>query len=105
MPSVPGPGRPKGSPTIGPPSGPRKVKSKGGRVMGYRHQDDVRQKIQASTLVRFLQKHVAGEYPGCDASRVTAALGLLKKILPDLSAVELAGNVTLTHEQQLEQLR
>lgn len=71
-----------------------------------RHQEDVRAKIQGVHLIKFLQDYALGKHKGDVAkSRVTAALGLLKKVSPDLSATQLTGNLTLTHEQQLDQLK
>lgn len=57
------------------------------------HQDDVRAKIQASQLINVLQNHALGlteeEIP---ASRMKAIEILLKKSVPDLSAIELSGD-------------
>ena len=53
--------------------------------------DKVRSKIQTSMLVNRLTGYVKGECT-LEAGQVTAALGLLRKSLPDLSAVELGGN-------------
>ena len=55
------------------------------------HQDDVRAKIQASQLVNRLTDHVLND-KALSATQVTTALGLLKKVLPDLSSVELKGD-------------
>ena len=57
------------------------------------HQDEVRARIQASQLVNRLTNHALGKLKkkGMDASQVTAALGLLKKCLPDLNSVEHSG--------------
>lgn len=74
--------------------------------MHLRHQEDVRAKIQGVHLIKFLQDYALGKYKGDVAkSRVTAALGLLRKVSPDLSSTELSGEVTLTHEGQLERLK
>lgn len=53
-----------------------------------------RDRIQASMLVNRLQSHVLGE---CDMkpTQVQAALGLLKKAMPDLSSVEQKSEVTV----------
>lgn len=75
------------------------------RTLRPRHQDDIRAKIQSSQLINFLHNHIDGKLENVDSSRVTAALGLLKKTVPDLSAIEHTGNVTLTHEQQLANLK
>lgn len=45
-----------------------------------------REKIQASQLINRLTDHVNGK-ADMKASQVTAALGLLKKAIPDLQAV------------------
>ena len=55
-----------------------------------RHQTMVREKIRAAQLVKALEEHVL-EDRKMSASAVTAALGLLKKCVPDLSATELTG--------------
>ena len=77
------------------------------RTIRVRHQDDVRRKIQASQLVNRLTNHALGklEKKPMDATQVSAALGLLRKCVPDLSAMEHSGDLRLTHEQQLEQLK
>jgi hypothetical protein len=49
-----------------------------------RHQDEVREKIRASQLVNRLESHVLGEVD-MTSTQVTAALGLLRKCVPDLS--------------------
>lgn len=66
-------------------------------------QQEVRQKIQASQIITRLTKHVMGKVD-MQPSQVTAALGLLKKTLPDLTATELSGTIT-THEQTLDALK
>lgn len=49
-----------------------------------------RVKIQKSNIVRALIQHAEGKRE-MTATQVQAGLGLLKKCLPDLSAVELTG--------------
>jgi len=56
-----------------------------------RHQNDIREKIRAGLLVKRLEDHVVEDVPMAD-SQVRAALGLLKKIVPDLQAVENSGD-------------
>ncbi len=56
-----------------------------------RHQDEVREKIRASQLVNRLEDHVLGTVE-MTSTQVSAALGLLKKCVPDLQAVEHGGN-------------
>ena len=61
-----------------------------------RHQEMVREKIRASQLVNRLEDHILGETDMCN-TQVTAALGLLRKVVPDLKAteskVEHSGNI------------
>lgn len=54
--------------------------------------EKVRQRMRTTMLVRRLTKHVLGKVD-MSPSQVTAALGLLKKTLPDLSAVEHSGEI------------
>lgn len=57
-----------------------------------RHQDQVRDKIQASQLVNRLTNHSLGKLKKpMNASQVTAALGLLRKCVPDLSQISGSG--------------
>lgn len=70
---------------------PERVNTMAGRPMGRLHQDDVRKKIQVAQLLKALQEHAltgAGEY---SPSRMKAVEILLRKSLPDLSAIELTG--------------
>lgn len=67
-------------------------------------QDEVRAKIQASQIINRLTSIALGEVTGDNLSpQVTAALGLLRKVLPDLAATELSGPdggaVEVTHIQ------
>lgn len=57
-----------------------------------KHQDEVRAKIQASQLINVLQKHALGETEELPASRLKAIEILLRKSVPDLSAVEVSGD-------------
>jgi hypothetical protein len=51
-----------------------------------RHAEMIREKIRASQLVNRLEDHVFGENDvDLTASQVTAALGLLKKCVPDIT--------------------
>lgn len=60
--------------------------------LNARHQDAVRQKIKASQLVNRLTSHALGKLKKpMDASQVAAALGLLKKCMPDLAQTALTG--------------
>ena len=54
-------------------------------------EDSVRQKIKTSMLVNRLMDYVKGDVQ-LDSGQVTAALGLMKKTLPDLAAVQHSGD-------------
>lgn len=60
----------------------------------------VRQRIRTSMILRRLTDHVLGKVE-MEPSQVTAGLGLLKKTLPDLSAVAHSGSVELTRPDEL----
>jgi hypothetical protein len=60
----------------------------------------VRQRIRTSMLTKRLTDHVLGKVE-MSPSQVTAGLGLLKKTLPDLSAVAHSGSVELTKPDEL----
>ena len=62
-----------------------------GRTAGFRMSDEHRTKIANSQILKCLIEHASGERE-MSASQVSAGLGLLKKVLPDLSAVELSGD-------------
>lgn len=62
-----------------------------GRPMGKLHQEDVRAKIQAGQLIKVLQDHALGQTEELSMSRIKAIETLLRKKLPDLTAVELTG--------------
>lgn len=68
-------------------------KGASGRVNERRRvvQQDVRDKIQATLIAKHLQDHVVGKKK-MEATQVTAALGLLKKTVPDLQAVQHSGD-------------
>ena len=54
----------------------------------------IRERIRSGMIIEKLESHVlAGEE--MSSSQVTAALGLLKKRIPDLSAVEMGGELTV----------
>jgi len=64
--------------------------AKVGRPIGKLHQDDVRAKIQASQLVNRLTNHAFGEVE-LSATQIKAIEILLRKSVPDLSAITLEG--------------
>lgn len=68
-----------------------KAKRGRGREAGFRMSDTHRSKIQKSQIIRSLIDHVQGRRD-MSASQVTAGLGLLKKVLPDLQAVTVSGD-------------
>ncbi len=57
---------------------------------------EVRERISATMLVKRLVSHILGEVD-LKPTQVQAALGLLKKVVPDLSAIEHSGEVTQNH--------
>jgi hypothetical protein len=68
-----------------------------GRRPGSIHSEEVRRRIRTSALVNFLTKYALGQYKrAVDPARVTAALGVLKKTLPDLQSIEHLGEVNHT---------
>jgi hypothetical protein len=50
----------------------------------------VRARIRAGGIAKVLEEHVAGKRD-MSPSQVTAGLGLLKKVVPDLTSAELSG--------------
>lgn len=64
-----------------------------GRKPGYRHPEDVRDKIKATQIINRLMKHVVAKTPLMDASQVNAAKTLLNKVLPDLQSVHLGTKI------------
>jgi hypothetical protein len=73
------------------------------RTVKIRHDEETRAKIQTSQLINRLQSYVLGEVQ-LEPGQVTAALGLMKKTLPDLTATELSGDadnpVAISHIQR-----
>jgi hypothetical protein len=53
--------------------------------------DEHRLKIKTSMLINRLNEYVNGDVK-MEAAQVSAALGLLKKVLPDLQSTELSGD-------------
>ena len=63
-----------------------------------RHQDMIREKIRGSQLVNRLENHIlpddkTGQVVDMTPTQVNAALGLLKKVIPDLRASEISGEI------------
>lgn len=61
-----------------------------GRKPGFKMPESHRVKIQQSNILNALIEHAEGKRD-MSATQVTAGLGLLKKALPDLSAMTLEG--------------
>ena len=62
-----------------------------GRSKGFVMSDEHRTKIANSQIIKALLEHVEGKRE-MSATQVSAGLGLLKKVLPDLQSVEHSGN-------------
>lgn len=73
--------------------------------LNKRHDEDTRAAIKTSQIINRLTNHVLGtlknevtkEPTEMSASQVTAALGLLKKVIPDLSATNVQGDIFNYH--------
>lgn len=74
-----------------------------GRKPGFRMSQEHRVKIQNSNILNALIQHVQGDRE-MSSTQVTAGIALLKKTLPDLSAVTLEGNPDnpLNHKHVVE---
>ena len=75
-----------------------------GRPIGKRHQEDVRAKIQASQLVNVLQNHALGNTEELSASRLKAIEILLRKSVPDLSSIQMDGDLAVSGELSFKQI-
>jgi hypothetical protein len=73
------------------------------RVRKIRHDENTRAKIQTSQLINRLQDHVFGAVD-LSPTQVQAAMGLLRKTLPDLTAAQIDANVHVSQEDALDQL-
>jgi hypothetical protein len=62
--------------------------------------EEMRQKIRGTLIIKALENHCINEAE-MSSSQVSAALGLLRKIVPDLSAVSLAGEVRVRPIQEM----
>jgi hypothetical protein len=58
------------------------------RVKKIRHDENTRAKIQASQIINRLQSYVNGKCQ-MEPAQVSAGLGLLRKVLPDLQSTAL----------------
>ncbi len=66
-----------------------------GRPAGFRMSDEHRVKIQNSNVLNALIEHAVGKRE-MSSTQVTAAIALLKKVLPDLQSVTLDNGETGT---------
>lgn len=65
------------------------VKGRSGRKAGYVHNAKARESIRLGMLLSKLEAIALGEE--ASSQQVTAALGLLKKVMPDLQAIQHTG--------------
>lgn len=70
--------------------------SKRGRSPGFQMSEEHRAKIRNSNILNALIEHIEGRRE-MGATQVSAALGLLRKILPDLSAAEIKSETTVRY--------
>jgi hypothetical protein len=68
-----------------------KPMSERGRQAGFRMSAEHRVKIQNSNILNALIEHVQGDRE-MSATQVSAGIALMKKTLPDLSAVTIGGD-------------
>ena len=66
--------------------------TKPGRAPGFTMSVEHRGKIQNSSILNALIEHTEGKRE-MSASQVSAGLGLLKKVMPDLSATTISGTL------------
>ncbi len=75
-----------------------------GRSPGFRMSNAHRDKIKNSNILNALIEHACGDRE-MSATQVTAGLGLLKKVLPDVSSVTISGDdespVNVVHKIEL----
>jgi hypothetical protein len=78
-------------------------KKRGGSILGMDWEDNVRERIQKSRILNRLISYVNGEV-SLEPAQVSAALGLLKKVLPDLSSSENKTQVTVHYVADVPQV-
>lgn len=64
--------------------------AKRGRKPGFKMGEEHRTKIRNSQILKYLIEHAEGKRE-MSQSQASVGLGLIKKVLPDLSSVELEG--------------
>lgn len=62
------------------------------RVLNPAAVERIRERIQSERIIKKLEDHIL-DAQEMSSSQVTAALGLLKKRIPDLAAIEHSGEV------------
>lgn len=67
------------------------------RTLRPKHTDEVRAKIQASQLINVLQNHALTEGSELSQSRIKAIEILLRKSVPDLSAIQMTTDGQMDH--------
>lgn len=72
--------------------------TKRGRKPGFRMSEAHRDKIRNSNILNALVEHVEGRR-NMSPSQVTAGLGLLKKVMPDLSATDITASINRTSDE------
>lgn len=70
------------------------------RVNKIRHDDETRSKIKAAQIINRLMGHINGNVD-LKPTQVSAALGLLGKVLPDMKSVEHSGEITKAYVARL----
>jgi hypothetical protein len=93
---------------------PKKPRGNPGVRLNPKHDEATRNKIKTTQLIKRLQGFSLSELDPqthkpieMSATQVNAALGLIKKTLPDLSSVDISGllDVNLTkHEEAIDEL-
>ena len=74
-----------------------------GRTAGFVMGPEHRTKIANSKILNRLIGHVEGDVE-LSATQVTAALGLLKKVMPDLASTEHSGEIGLDVVARIERV-
>jgi len=77
--------------------------SERGRKPGFTMSSEHRVKIQNSNILNALIEHVEGKRD-MSSTQVTGAIALLRKVMPDLSSATLDANVSMSHEDALDEL-
>ena len=63
------------------------------RIHKIKHDEDTRAKIQVGNIITYLQGHIEG-IKELSATQLKACEILLRKSLPDLTSVEISGEIT-----------